>query len=111
MESNKSIRQILEDDGIQLQRDNRIGTLDISGVLNSNPVRYEHLQFSLEQIFEELPNAQQREGAFTMIQYLNSYLWKAWFDLKYPLEPRTLIKTIDDAYTTMCEFMPPTAES
>ncbi len=110
MDTNKSIRQALEDDGIHLQRPPHRGTLDISGYFNKirdkNPVRYEHLQFSLESVFEELPNEQQREGAFTIIQYLNSYLWKAWFDLRYPLDMRTVIKTIDDAYTSMCDFMP-----
>ncbi len=117
MDKNKSIRQALEDDGIRLQRYNNVGSLDISGYFNKirdkNPVRYEHLQFSLESVFEELPNEQQREGAFTMIQYLNAYLWKAWFELHYPLNMRTFIKTIDDAYTTMCEYMPcePVTES
>lgn len=106
----KSIRQALEDDGIHVQRNSLVGTLDISGIFQSlrgkDPVRYEHLQFSLESLFESLPNAEQREGAFVMLEYLNSYLWKAWFELKYPLDTRTIIKTIDDAYTSMCEFMP-----
>jgi hypothetical protein len=113
MDKDKSIREILEGDGIRLQRYNNVGSLDISGyfmkIRDKDPVRYEHLQFALESIFEALPNAEQREGAFTMIQYLNAYLWKAWFDLHYPMNMRTVIKTIDDAYTSMCEFIPVTA--
>jgi hypothetical protein len=113
MDKNKSVRESLGDMGIRLERYQNVGSLDISGYYNKlrdkNPVRYEHLQFSLESVFEDLPNEQQREGAFTIIQYLNSYLWTAWFDLHYPLNMRTVIKTIDDAYTTMCEYMPQNA--
>jgi hypothetical protein len=110
MEEDKSIHEVLGEQGSRLQRYNNVGSLDISGyfmkIRDKNPVRYEHLQFSLERVFEKLPNEQQREGAFTMIQYLNAYLWKAWFDLHFPLDMRSVIKTIDDAYTTMCEYMP-----
>ncbi len=114
MDKDKSIREALGEQGSRLDRYQNVGSLDISGYFNKlrgkDPVRYEHLQFSLETVFETLPNEQQREGAFTMIQYLNAYLYKAWFDLHFPLNMRTVIKTIDDAYTTMCEYMPETVD-
>ena len=112
MNSDKSILEELAEQGIHLQRSPLTGSLDISGIYqpfrSSEPMRYEHLQFSLEDLFENLPNSEQRQGAFEMISYLNTYLWKLWFELKFPVNPRTLIKTIDDAYTSMCEHMPST---
>jgi hypothetical protein len=114
MDKDKSIREALGEQGSRLDRYQNVASLDISGVYNrlrgKHPVRYEHLQFSLENIFETLPNEQQREGAFTMIQHLNAYLWKVWFELHFPLDMRSVIKTIDDAYTTMCEYMPETED-
>lgn len=73
---------------------------DLSG---ANPLRYYHLQDKLIDIFKKLPSNEEKEAAYFMLSYLSQYLWEFWFDHKFPIQPRTLIKTLDETSEQMME--------
>lgn len=75
---------------------------DLSG---ADPLRYYHLQEKLVDIFKQLPNNEEREAAYIVFSYLSQYLWELWFDHKFPIQPRTLIKTLDDTSEQMMEHL------
>lgn len=75
---------------------------DLSG---ADPLRYYHLQGKLMDIFKQLPNNEEREAAYIVFSHLSQYLWELWFDHKFPIQPRTLIKTLDEVSEGMMEYL------
>lgn len=77
---------------------------DLSGVVQiKDPLRYNDLQKQLMTVFNSFETDEEKDAAFTLFSFLSQYLWTIWFEHKYPLKPRTLIKTLDDTVEAMGE--------
>jgi hypothetical protein len=74
--------------------------------MNSDPhLRYYELQYLLEGIIQDLSGAEMKIGAFNIIAAMSGWLWNFHFNEKLTLNPKALVKTIDDVYTSACEEM------
>ena len=77
--------------------------MDLSG--NEQPLRYYELQYLLEGLFQDLSGADMKIGGFNIVAALSGWLWNFHFNEKRVLDPKALVKTIDDVYTSACEEM------
>jgi hypothetical protein len=71
----------------------------------NSPLRYYELQYMLEGLFTDLSGTDMKIGGFNMVAALTGWLWKFHFEQKQTLDAKSLVKTLDDVYTSICEEM------
>ena len=77
--------------------------MDLSGV--ESPIRYYNFQYLLEELFHDLSGADMKIGAFNMIAAISGYLYNFHFNERNVLDPKALVKTLDDVYTNLIQDM------